>query len=100
MGKRVQIHLSVTMTEAELTAGHKTGEIVTVLVFASRVPFVFDGTARYLILRRIDDSGTHWERIGRLAMTLEEWELDHYKSTAGMIAALPLKSFGRDMVLI
>ncbi|KAE9381913.1 HET-domain-containing protein [Stipitochalara longipes BDJ] len=100
MGKRVQIHLSVSMTEAELTAGHKTGEIVTILIFASRVPFVFNGTARYLILRRTDDTGAHWERIGRLAMTLEEWELDQYKSTAGMIAALPLKKFGRDMILI
>jgi hypothetical protein len=58
MGKRVQLHLSVPMTEAELTAGHKSGELVTVLVFASTVPFIFNGTARYLILRRANDAGT------------------------------------------
>jgi hypothetical protein len=100
MGKRVQLHLSVPVTEAELTAGHKSGELVTVLVFASTVPFIFNGTPRYLILRRANDAGTRWERIGRLAMTLEEWDMDRYKSTAGMIAGMPVKKFGRDIVLI
>jgi hypothetical protein len=100
LGKQVQLHLSVAITEAELTAGHKSGEFVTVLAFASTVPFIFNGTARYLILRRADDAGTRWERIGRLAMTIEEWELENYKSSAGMIAALPVKKFGRDIVLI
>lgn len=100
MGKRVQIHLSVPMTEAELTAGHKTGELVAVLVFASRVPFIFNGTARFLILRKADEAGTRWERIGRLTMTIEESELGEYKSSAGMIAALPVKKYGQYMVLI
>jgi Heterokaryon incompatibility protein (HET) len=100
MGKRVQLHLSVHITEAELIDGHKSGEMVTVLVFASTVPFVFNGTARSLILRRADDAGTRWERIRRLAMALEESELDEYKSTAGMITALPVEKFGRDIVLI
>ncbi|MCJ1456806.1 hypothetical protein MMC28_007171 [Mycoblastus sanguinarius] len=98
MGKRVQLHLSVPITEAELTTGHKSGELVTVLVFACTVPFIWNGTARYLILRRADDAGTRWERIGRLAMALEKRELD--KSTEEMIAALPVKKFGRDLVLI
>ena len=100
MGKRVQLHLSTPTTEAELRTGHQSGELVTVLVFASTVPFVFNGTARYLILRRVDDAGTRWERIGRLAMTLEEWELDGYRNSAGMIDALPVKRFGRDIVLV
>jgi hypothetical protein len=100
MGKRVQIHLSVRMTESELTAGHKTGELVTVLMFASRVPFIFNGTVRFLILRKVDEAGTRWERVGRLMMTIEESELDGYKSTAGIIAALPVKKFGKYIVLI
>jgi hypothetical protein len=33
-------------------------------------------------------------------MTLEEWDMDRYKSTAGMIAGMPVKKFGRDIVLI
>jgi hypothetical protein len=57
MSKRVQIHLSARMTESELMAGHKTGDIVTVLVFASRVPFICNGTARFLILRKADEAG-------------------------------------------
>ena len=47
VGKPVQVHLSVAMTEAELTAGHTSGELVTVLVLASTVPFVCNGTARF-----------------------------------------------------
>jgi hypothetical protein len=74
MGKRVQIHLSVRMTESELTAGHKTGELVTVLVFLSRVPFIFNGAARFLIFRKVDEDGARWERVGRLTMTIEESE--------------------------
>lgn len=100
MGKQVQLHLSVPMTEAELTAGHKSGELVTVLLFASTVPFIWNGTARYLILRRANGDGTRWERIGRLAMTLHEEDMDGYKSAAGMIAALPVKKFDGDIVLI
>jgi hypothetical protein len=66
LGKRVQLHLSIPMTETEL---------LTVLVFASTVPFIYNGTARYLILRRAKAAGTRWERIGRLAMRLEESEM-------------------------
>lgn len=73
---------------------------MTVFVFASTVPFIFNGMARYLILWRADDAGTRWERIGRLAMTIKEWELERYKSLAGMIAVLPVKKIGRDIVLI
>jgi hypothetical protein len=100
MGKRVQIHLSVRMTESELTGRHKTGELVTVLVFANRVTFVFNGTARFLILRKADEAGARLERAGRLTMTIEESELNSNKSTAGIIATLPVKKFGKQIVLI
>ena len=100
MGKQVQLHFSVPITEAELTSGHKSGELVTVPVFASTVPFVFNGIVRCLILRKVSSTGTRWKRIGRLVMMLEEWEMDRYKSTAEIIAGLPVKKFGREMVLI
>ena len=100
MGKLVQVHLSVEMTEAALTAGHKRGELVTVLVFASTVPFIWNGTARYLILRRADETGTRWERIGRLEMRMDEWEMEKYGNSMGMINALPIKKFGKDLTLI
>ncbi|KAI0376121.1 heterokaryon incompatibility protein-domain-containing protein [Hypomontagnella monticulosa] len=100
MGRFVEIHLSVPLTEAQLAGGHKSGEFVTVLVFASIVPFVFNGMARYLILRKADGAGERWERVGRLAMTMEENEMDRYKSTSDMIAAMPVKAFGKDIVLV
>ncbi|MCJ1309316.1 hypothetical protein MMC25_002975 [Agyrium rufum] len=100
MGKTVQIHLSVPITEEQLKIGHKNGELMTLLVFASIVPFVFNGMARYLILRRADNAGTRWERVGRLEMEIEEHELNKYKSTAEMINALPVRKLGRDIVII
>jgi hypothetical protein len=102
MGKRVEIHLSVPVTEADLIAGHRSGEMATVLVFASTVPFVFSGMARFLILRRVKDegAGTRWERIGRLAMAMEEGEWHSFKGHAGMINGLPVRKFERDIVVI
>ncbi|RYP60223.1 hypothetical protein DL769_008212 [Monosporascus sp. CRB-8-3] len=100
MGKRVRIHLSVPMTEATLTAGHRAGDLATVLVFASTVPFVWNGVARFLILRRTDDGGGRWERIGRLTLILEEWMMDKYGDTKKMLDDLPVRSFGKDLILV
>ncbi len=55
MGKHVELHLLVPLTEEELTAGYKAGGLVSVLIFASTVPFVWDGRARFLILRKAGD---------------------------------------------
>lgn len=99
MGKHVELHLSVRLTEEELTAGHKAGNLVSVLVFASTVPFVWDGRARFLILRKVDDAGKRWERIGRLAVTMEEWMMGKYKESEGMVKDLPVRRFGRDITL-
>lgn len=99
MGKRVQLHLSVPISEAELRTGHKNGKLATVLVFASTVPFVWNGVARFLVLRKVDDTGPRWERIGSLSITLGEWGLGKCKNEAEMIAALPVKKFGGDLVL-
>ena len=95
MGKAVRLHLSVSMTEAELTAGHKAGELVTVPVFAGTVPFIWNGTAHYLILRRVDVAGRRWERIGRLVMMLDEGDMDDR-----FMEKLLVKQFGREIVLI
>ncbi|RYP13467.1 hypothetical protein DL765_006880 [Monosporascus sp. GIB2] len=100
MGKRARIHLSVPMTEAALAAGHKTGELVTVLVFASTVPFIYTGCARFLILRRTDAGGGRWERIGRLTLTLEEWMMDKYGDTKKLLDDLPVRSFGKETILV
>ena len=103
LGKLVEIHLSVPMTGQALTAGHRNGELATVLVFASTVPFVWDGVARFLILRKVDCAGqTRWERIGRLSLMLSEGMMDRYGShgTERMIDDLPVKRFGQRMILM
>ena len=98
-GKTVQIHLSVHMTEAELMTGHQNGELLTVLVFASTTPFIYSGTARYLILRKVNNTETHWTRIGRMVMTIRESEMEKFKTAAETIAGLPVKRFGRAIEL-
>lgn len=100
MGKTAEMHLSVPMTEAELAECHKAGTLVSVLLFASTVPFVWDGRARFLILRRVDDAGRNWERIGRLALTMEEWMMDRYKDAEDMVRDLPVWKYGKDITLI
>ncbi|KAH7399683.1 hypothetical protein BKA66DRAFT_406996 [Pyrenochaeta sp. MPI-SDFR-AT-0127] len=99
MGKVVSVHLSIPITEAQLVDGHKSGHLVTVLIFASMVPYVYNGIARYLILRRADEEG-RWERIGRLNMWMTETELGEYKTSEGMVAALPVKPFGKDITIV
>ncbi|KAL2130252.1 hypothetical protein VTI74DRAFT_6710 [Chaetomium olivicolor] len=100
MGKVAELHLSVSITEEELTVGHKAGNLVSVLIFAGTVPFVWDGRARFLILRKVDASGNRWERIGRLVLTIEEWMMGKYKDSAQMVNDLPVRKFGKDITLI
>jgi hypothetical protein len=66
-GRFVEMPVSVPLAEADLTEAHETGELVTVFVFASIVPFVFNGMARYSILRR----ATPLARAGR---ELNAWQ--------------------------
>ncbi|GAP92092.1 putative HET domain-containing protein [Rosellinia necatrix] len=100
MGKLVELHLSVMLTEEELTAGHKSGDFVSVLVFASTVPFVWDGRARFLILRKArNTTSDRWERIGRLILLMEEHVMDGYNNSQDMVNNLPVRSFGSDITL-
>lgn len=94
LDKLTEIHLSASLTEDELEAGHARGDMVTVLMFASTVPFVWNGKARFLILRKIDDSKTRWERVGRLVLTIEEWHMQRYQSSQDMVADLPVVLYG------
>lgn len=100
MGKPVSIHLSTPFTEDELKEGHKSGEIVVVLLFASVVPYVWDGRARFLILKRTQGHKMMYERIGTLSLILEEWMMDKYKCTNDMMSDLPVQRIRGDIDLI
>jgi len=95
----LKIHLSVPMTERELVDGHTDGSIVAVLVFAGTVPYIWNGIARFLILRRDADDGHHWERIGRLNMWMTEREMRKYGTVEEIIDALPVAGFGEDITI-
>ena len=98
--RRLQLHLSVPLTEAELAAGHQSGELVTVLVFVSTVPFVFNGTARYLILRRTTVEGMRWVRIGRLAVAVKEESLEQCTGSEDLVNLIPGQKFGRYITMV
>ncbi|KAL2075082.1 hypothetical protein VTL71DRAFT_24 [Oculimacula yallundae] len=100
MGMPVSIHLSTPYTEDELKEGHKSGEIVVVLLFASVVPYVWDGRARFLILKRTQGEKVVFERIGTLTLILEEWMMHKYNCTDDMIRGLPVKKYGGDIDLM
>ncbi|KAL8686000.1 MAG: hypothetical protein Q9218_007414, partial [Villophora microphyllina] len=98
----VEIHLSVPMTEQALTAGHKSGELATVLVFTGTVPFIWNDVARFLILRKTDDGKpSRWERIGILTLRKGDEMMCRHADydTEKMIRDLPVRGFGEDMQL-
>jgi hypothetical protein len=100
MGKLATLRLSTPFTEEELTRGHKSGDMVTVLIFASTVPFVWDGRARFLILRQVDMVERRWERIGNLVLTIEERVIERYESSQDMIKDLPVVKFKNDIIIL
>ncbi|CZR69955.1 uncharacterized protein PAC_19856 [Phialocephala subalpina] len=100
MGKLATLRLSTPFTEEELTRGHKSGDMVTVLMFASTVSFVWDGRARFLILRQVDGVERRWERIGSLVLTIEEWVMGKYKNSQDMIKDLPVIRFRDNIVIV
>jgi hypothetical protein len=101
LGKVARVHLSVPMTEEQLTAGYKKRHIVAVLVFASTVPYVWNGIARFLILRRVGESSrTRWERIGRLNLWITEREMGTYANVGKMLTALPIWKLTWDITIV
>ncbi|KAH8587152.1 hypothetical protein B0O99DRAFT_665474 [Bisporella sp. PMI_857] len=88
MGKLATLHFSTPFTEEEMTRGHNT------------VPFVWDGRARFLILRQVDRVERRWERIGNLVLNIEEWAMGKYKSSQDMIKDLPVIKFKSNITII
>jgi hypothetical protein len=98
--RKMDFHTSVPMTMEELEIDHRNGRFITVLVFVAPAPRIFDGALRFLLLRKVGNGGKGWERIGRLAVTIEEWAMNKLKRTPDFIAALPVDRFEEDLVII
>jgi hypothetical protein len=79
-GRLCCVCLSVEMGEEEWTAKHRSGEIISVLLFACRYlgeDHLGHGGARFLTLRRVEgEVEERWERIGTLFLTIPKISLD------------------------
>ena len=69
-GQLCCVAVSVPTTEDEWTTKHKSGELVSVLMFAGKSVENEHGTARFLTLRRVMFAPDRWERVGTLYLRL------------------------------
>ncbi|KAH9880553.1 hypothetical protein IAQ61_000846 [Plenodomus lingam] len=97
--KVVSVHLSVPIIERQLVNDYRSGHLRIVLVLTSMIPFVYDGIARFLVLRRADEEG-RWERIGRMNMWITEAEMMKLRTPEALISALPVRMLGEDIILV
>ncbi|KAJ9138082.1 HET-domain-containing protein [Pleurostoma richardsiae] len=103
-GRLVSIGLSVPMTLEQWSAKHYTGEIVSVLMFAGRIPSNGHGRARFLTVRRVPTSSPaasaqRWERIGTVQLIVAEPSLDQYKTNEMLLKRLPVYPRGQDLII-
>ena len=63
-GRLCVIALSISMTEAEWTLKHVSGELISVLIYAGKEPGGEHGRGLFLTLRRVTGVLDHWERVG------------------------------------
>ncbi|CAO2653512.1 Nn.00g029230.m01.CDS01 [Neocucurbitaria sp. VM-36] len=67
IGRRLScIGMSIAITEREWTDKHRSGELISVLIFAGKYLNNDHGSARYLTLRRVSTNPERWERVGTL----------------------------------
>ncbi|GAB1318003.1 hypothetical protein MFIFM68171_08213 [Madurella fahalii] len=100
--RKMELHSSVPMTIGELEMDSRDRRVIAVLLFVASVTRTFDGALRFLLFRKVDNGGKDscWERVGRLAVTIEEWAMNKWKRIADFIAALPVDRFEEDIVVI
>ncbi|KAF2267710.1 HET-domain-containing protein [Lojkania enalia] len=97
-GRLTFIGVSISITRAEWTGKHKSGEFKSVLLFAGRDPSGNHGRARFLTLRRMQEGDEIWERIGIIQLIIPDGvdsepngELSRYKSSKQLFEALPIQ---------
>ncbi|KAK4238337.1 hypothetical protein C8A03DRAFT_33629 [Achaetomium macrosporum] len=91
--RKVELHSSVPITVEELEDDYHSGRVIAVLLLVAQSPRIFDGALRCILLRKVGNGGEEWERIGRLAVTIEEWAMNKLKRTPDFTAALPVDRF-------
>jgi hypothetical protein len=89
-GRLCFIGLSVPMMEHEWTAKHFSGELISVLMFASKDPSSKYGRARFLTLRKVASMAVRWERIGILSLIIPEESLSKCTDNADFLEQIPV----------
>ncbi|KAF2679910.1 HET-domain-containing protein [Lentithecium fluviatile CBS 122367] len=98
IGRRLScIGMSVAMTGKEWTDKHRSGELVSVLVFAGKYHENEHGTARFLTVRRVASSPERWERIGTLYLIIPFLGKCH--DTSGLFRKIPASRQNRAIVI-
>jgi hypothetical protein len=69
-GRLCFIGLSIPMTEDEWTRKHFSGELISVLMFASKDPSTEHGRAWFMTLQKVASVAVRWERIGILSLII------------------------------
>lgn len=91
------------MSEEEWTAKHRTGELVSVLIFACRYPGQENqghGGARFLTLRRVQGAQEErWERVGTLFLIIPRISLDKCSDNEGLLKQIPVREWKGTFVI-
>jgi hypothetical protein len=98
-GRLCFIGLSVPMTEDEWTEKHVSGELISVLMFASKDPSSEHGRARFLTLRKAASAAVRWERIGILSLIIPEVSLSKCMTNRDFLKQIPVRG-GEGVIVI
>jgi Heterokaryon incompatibility protein (HET) len=98
-GRLCFIGLSVPMTEEEWTEKHVSGDLISVLMFASKDPSSKHGRARFMTLRKAASLAARWERVGILSLIIPEVSLSKCATNADFLKQIPLRG-RKDAIVI
>jgi hypothetical protein len=98
-GRLCFIGLSVPMTEDEWTEKHASGELISVLMFASKETSSEHARARFLTLRRVATMAVRRERIGILSLIIPEVSLSKCTTNGDFLKQIPVYERGRGIVI-
>ncbi|KAK5995188.1 hypothetical protein PT974_03585 [Cladobotryum mycophilum] len=92
-GRLASVNMSISVTEKAWTEKHDSGEFISVLLFASQVPTIGHGRARFLTLRRVESTSfeARWERIGTLQLTIPKGTLDECMTNDQLLMKIPVR---------
>ncbi|KAG4439743.1 hypothetical protein IFR05_004765 [Cadophora sp. M221] len=100
-GRLSFIAMSVAMTGEEWTRRHERGELVSVLMFASRDPSSEHARARFLTLRKVEsvEGEERWERVGVVALIVPSVSLVKCVGVQDFLKQIPVREGDGEMVI-